>query len=171
MTRARQVTGFTLLEVLVVMVIIGVLAGAALLSTGQLGGRALEQTGHQLAGQIELARDQALLTGQPLAIGVARERLAVLERQWLDDRQVTWVPVEQGPLAPRDLGSLGLEPRLWIDDRRASLSERPEENLITINSAGDIQAFELILQRAGDEASLRLHSDGTRRVRMDRENR
>ncbi|WP_019570484.1 prepilin-type N-terminal cleavage/methylation domain-containing protein [Thioalkalivibrio sp. ALE11] len=171
MTRARQAAGFTLLEVLVVMVIIGLLAGVALFSTGQLSGRGLEHTGHQLVGQIELARDQALLTGQPLAIGIGRERLAIHERQWLDDRQVTWVPVEQGPLAPRDLAAAGLEPRLWIEDRRVSLSERPEENLIDINSAGDIQAFELVLRRASDDSSLRLHSDGTRRVRMERESR
>ena len=159
--------GFTLLELLVVMTIIGLMAGLALLSTGQLGSRHTEQAGQRLAGQIELARDQALLTGQSLAIGVARDHLAVMEQQWLDDRSLRWVPLEEGALRPANFGSMDLQPRLYIEDRRVSLNDDPDENLIAINAAGEIQPFELILEPSGGgSAPVRLSSDGNQRVRV-----
>uniref|UniRef100_UPI00356AC729 pilus assembly FimT family protein n=1 Tax=Guyparkeria sp. TaxID=2035736 RepID=UPI00356AC729 len=67
--------GFTLIELLVVMFIIGVVASVGVLSMSQLGSRSLEQTARQLAGQIELAREHTLLTGQALSIGIGTEGL------------------------------------------------------------------------------------------------
>lgn len=151
--------GFTLIELLVVMFIIGVVASVGVLSMSQLGSRSLEQTARQLAGQIELAREHTLLTGQALSIGIGTEGLVVLERQWLDDARVTWTPIEKGPLGPRDFRRHGLQPRLYVDDRRRELREGPEHNRIAINSSGDIEPFELVLEHPDEQSGLVLRAE------------
>ena len=154
-----DVAGFTLIELLVVMVVIGVIASVAVLSMSQLGSRSLEQTARQLAGQIELAREYTLLTGQSLSIGIGTQELVVLERQWLDDARVTWTPIEKGPLGPRDFRQHGLEPTLYVDDRRRNLRETPEHNRIAINSSGDIEPFELVLEYPDGQGGLLLRAE------------
>ncbi|WP_019627498.1 Tfp pilus assembly protein FimT/FimU [Thioalkalivibrio sp. AKL10] len=153
-TRRACPSGFTLLELLVVMFIIGVVASIGVLSMSQLGSRSLEQTARQLAGQIELAREHTLLTGQALSIGIGTEGLVILERQWIDDAQVTWTPIERGPLGPRDFRQHGLQPRLYVDGRRSSLREGPEHNRIAISNSGDIEPFELVLEHPDGQSGL-----------------
>ena len=163
---ARQAPGgFTLIELLVVMFIIGIVASVGVLSLSQLGSRSLEQTARQLVARIELARDQTLLTGQSLSIGIGRHALVILERQWLDERQVTWVPIEDGPLRPHDFEQHGLEPRLYRDDRRARLRDEPEHNRIGIDSGGNLEPFELVLRQADGQTGIVLRADGPHRVR------
>ncbi|WP_018880241.1 prepilin-type N-terminal cleavage/methylation domain-containing protein [Thioalkalivibrio sp. ALE9] len=145
-TRSNRASGFTLIELLVVMFVIGVVASVGVLSMSQLGSRNLEQTARQLASQIELAREHTLLTGQALSIGVGTEGLVILERQWIDDTRVTWIPIERGPLGPHDFRQHGLQPRLYVDGRRSGLRESPEHNRIAINGSGHIEPFELILE-------------------------
>lgn len=61
--------GLTLIEMLVVLVIIGVMAGVAVLGLGSLdrGARA-EAEARRLADRLQLASDQVLVSGAPLAM-------------------------------------------------------------------------------------------------------
>ena len=157
--RHASPAGFTLIELLVVMVVIGVVASIGVLSMSQLGSRSLEQTARQLASEIELARDYTLLTGQALSIGVGTDGLVVMEREWLDDDTVTWTPIEDGPLGPRDFRRQDLAPRLVVDGRRRNLSDGPEDNRISINGSGDIEPFELVLEQADGQRGLVLRAE------------
>jgi len=161
--RAR-LAGFTLIELLVVMVVIGVVASVGVLSMNQLGSRSIEQTARQLAGQIELAREYTLLTGQTLSIGVGTDNLVILERQWLDDAQVTWTPIRKGPLGPQDFRRHDLQPRLYVDGRRRNLREGAEHNRIAINSSGNIEPFELVLEQPDGENGLVLRAEPGQRI-------
>ncbi|WP_019626047.1 Tfp pilus assembly protein FimT/FimU [Thioalkalivibrio sp. ALJT] len=157
--RPRRAPGFTLIELLVVMFVIGVVASVGVLSVSQLGSRSLEQNARQLASQIELAREQTLLTGQALSIGIGTEGLVILERQWIDDTRVTWIPIESGPLGPYDFRQHGLQPRLYVDGRRNGLRESPEHNRIAINGSGRIEPFELILEYPDGRSGFVLRSE------------
>lgn len=64
MTSVRRVHGFTLVEILVVVVIAGVLTGAVLLVLGRTGpGQANQRELSRLAASLEAMCDQALLSG------------------------------------------------------------------------------------------------------------
>jgi general secretion pathway protein H len=73
MSRLRH-NGFTLIEVMVVLVIIGVLVSFAVLSLGDGGKRdRLLEEGKRLAALIELASDQAVLEGREWGVHVAAD--------------------------------------------------------------------------------------------------
>lgn|GEM_PF-402630 len=60
---ARQ-RGFTLLELLVVILVIGLIMSFASLSVGQTGGRVADEEGRRLAALIQLAEEEAILRGE-----------------------------------------------------------------------------------------------------------
>lgn len=62
--------GFTLVELMVVIAVIGLLSGAVILTVGAPGGGPGESAA-RFAGGLAAARDQAILTGQPISAWVS----------------------------------------------------------------------------------------------------
>jgi len=62
--------GFTLVELMVVIAVIGLLSGAVVLTVGAPGGGPGDAAA-RLAGRLAAARDQAILTGQPISAWVS----------------------------------------------------------------------------------------------------
>ncbi len=74
--------GFTLVEILVVLLIIGILTGIAVLSLNALGhAPRSEQAARRLAGLVELASQQAVLTGNRYGLRVDRDGYVFYRRQ------------------------------------------------------------------------------------------
>ena len=101
--------GLTLIETLIVLVIIGVMAGVAVLGLGALdrGGRA-EAEARRLADRLQLASDQVLVAGAPLAMVWDATGYRFL--RW-DAGQATWEANGAGLLDRRHAlpGALRLE--------------------------------------------------------------
>jgi general secretion pathway protein H len=97
--------GFTLLEVLVVVVLIAVLAGAATLSLGDAGrARRLQAEAEHLAGLLGLLAEEAALAGRPMAVRATQDGLEFLAWQ-----ANAWQPIE---------GDAQLSARQWQDGTR-----------------------------------------------------
>ena len=64
-TRANRKGAFTLIEILAVVLILGLLMSVLLPALGAGGGRLLRQQGDRIAATLELARQQAIVTGKP----------------------------------------------------------------------------------------------------------
>src|SRR3989442_1895147 len=62
---ARRRAGFTLIEILAVLVILGLVAAFVVPNMGGFRRRALRNEAQQLASQLELARQRAIVTGVP----------------------------------------------------------------------------------------------------------
>jgi general secretion pathway protein H len=60
--------GLTLVEMLVVLAIIGVMAGAVVLAIGRAGGGGAQAEARRLATRLALAADETMVTDQPVAI-------------------------------------------------------------------------------------------------------
>lgn len=95
----RHQTGFTLLEILAVIVIIGIIISFASLS---LSSRALEDRltseADRLDALLSLAADEAIVQGEEIGLLVAADGYAFYH---LDQNE--WTPYEQGSLREREL--------------------------------------------------------------------
>lgn len=89
-------TGFTLIELMVVLFIIGLVAGAVVLSIPG-DSAALSEDADRFAVRVAAARDEAVVSARPVAVWIAPSGYGFDARQ---DRQ--WVPLNARTLANRD---------------------------------------------------------------------
>lgn len=153
----RWMRGFTLLEVLIVMAIVGVLAGMATLTLSATAGRDLDQAAQRFEQVAALVRDEAMLLGQARAIGLASDGYAVLTLVELEPGRRSWVPLEMvtddaGVLASHRLGDQGIVLEATLDGRRVRLDPADrgfDRHLLRVSAAGEFEPFELRFVRAG----------------------
>jgi general secretion pathway protein H len=168
---AGRASGFTLLEVLVVVVIIGIIASMAVVSTRVLGGdHEMDQEARRLGAVIGQAREDAMLLGRDVVLrldGVGYDFLR------LDGRTRRWLPVSDDPLLRERALPDGVTAALLLEDRQVQLrprrapSERdPPQPQVVIQASGDLVPFEIVLRRDGTEEVRRVAGsvDGTLEV-------
>lgn len=161
--RAAPARGFSLLEIMVVVAIIGIFVGVTVLSTDLVSfERRLEQEAQRLGTLIGFGTDEALLQTQDFGLLVARDGYHFFIYDYeLDD----WVPYVVGPFDERRLDE-DMQLSLRIDDAEVSLETLAEafpaewslpleeEDLdgmpkpqIALLSSGEITPFQLVLLR------------------------
>ncbi|HTE41187.1 MAG TPA: type II secretion system minor pseudopilin GspH [Steroidobacteraceae bacterium] len=123
MARRSLSRAFTLLEILVVMLIIGIMATVVTVSVGALGkDREMEDTAERLWAILQQAREESELQGFDIGLRVGAQSYDFLR---FDARQQAWLPViDDDLLYPRDLPE-GLRMRLWLEGREAVLAAHP----------------------------------------------
>lgn len=83
--------GFTLLELLVVLVIVGIMLGFVTLNAMPSQRQALQNEAQRIALLLQLARDEAIVRNRPIAFEVDQYRY----RFWIRDENNTWQPIEK----------------------------------------------------------------------------
>lgn len=153
----RRNRGFTLLELLVVLVLLGIITTLAVLAMGSGGlNRKLEQEGRRFIALIDLAGDEAILHGRELGIDFNQTQyrfLSMVEGEWLPYRDDKIFRARNLPdTASYKLFIDGLPVGLpeQFDLKREngeadSLSAPPLKPQLFILSSGERNAFELQL--------------------------
>jgi general secretion pathway protein H len=180
--RPARAAGFTLLEILVVIVIIGVMVSMATLSVGLLGGdRQSEEEARRVWAVIGQAREEAELQAIDLALFVGTTDYEFLR---FDTRRNQWLPVVDDKLYAQRTLPEGLRFRLWMEGReivlKPGLPDRSKKDesekwppQLTVLSSGDVVPFELQIERDGAPALWRMTSlaDGDLRVEQRKDER
>lgn len=150
--------GFTLIEVIVVVFIVGIMASFAVISMGGGGqDRVVEQEARRVTALLELVRDEGILTAREQGLGFTEHAYVFLRRYRVGDRTYEWLPVEDDQtLRRRDLEDLGISFALYVEGTRVSLLrdvENPGVQVI-LGPSGELTAFELeIITEGARQAS------------------
>jgi general secretion pathway protein H len=174
---SKRARGFTLVEILVVVAIIGVMVAVATLSIGLLGAdREVEDQTRRLWAVLQQAREEAELQGQDIGVFVTTGAYEFLR---FDPRRNAWTLIDDDAFyRPRELPE-GLRHRLWLDGREAVLKlqapDRSDEEQqkkhppqILVLSSGEIMPFELHIERNAAEALWRVIGAPDNDLRVER---
>ena len=152
--------GFSLIEILVVLVIAGVLAGALVIAAGSSGPRELENAARRAQALVQLACERALIGGRD--IGFAPVEGGLRFGYFEPDG---WHEVEDradDELRPRALGE-GIELAAERDGEALELVlDAPERPPFACLASGELTPFVLRVRRPGvaDEWRVEGHLDG-----------
>jgi general secretion pathway protein H len=174
MTTGRRSNGFSLIEILVVIVIIGIISGIALLSLGILGDdRQLQTEARRLTSLVELAQDEAMMQGREFGLEFMNDSYRFVE---YDPFTSQWGElIGDEVLRLRKLPDevefvLTLEGKRVLLDNDPARFEDPEEtssrNLVEtysphvfIFSSGDMTPFDLAITRRDDDLTVEVSSN------------
>ncbi|HMA11380.1 MAG TPA: type II secretion system minor pseudopilin GspH [Steroidobacteraceae bacterium] len=154
----RPIGGFTLIEILVVLLIIGILIAGASLSLGVLGrDSALEKESDRLSALMDYLRDQAALQNREFGL---RCFVGGYEFLAYDARTGRWQRIQgEDTMRPRRLPT-GLTLQVSIEGRDIILPREQAQAdelapQIMLFSSGDLNLFELTLRRAATGEAMR----------------
>ena len=174
-TSGRQ-HGFSLIEILVVIVIIGIVASMAMLSLGLLGDdRDLQTEARRVSSLVQVAQDEAVMQGREFGLEVMQSSYRFVEYDAFTNRWDELLADDTFRMRqlPEDL-----EFELYLEDQRILLETDPEafddpddddNSVLTeayaphifIFSSGDVMPFELHILRPADDQVVRLRGDVT----------
>lgn len=170
-TPRRIQAGFTLLELLVVLLILGILINFAVIGAGGGHGPVLKQEAQRIQALVRLARDEALLNAETMALGFTRGGYAFLQQVLVADATLEWRPIEDDPqFRARRLDDQGIELELDIGGRQEALVSAdavPPPQIFFLGS-GQITAFQLRLMPSdADEPGLLLAASADGQLRLE----
>ncbi|MFK7793748.1 MAG: type II secretion system minor pseudopilin GspH [Gammaproteobacteria bacterium] len=151
----RPESGFTLIEVIVVIAIIGFVLTIATISIGDPQVKRMKQTSERFTALVQLAKEQAIFNSQEYALSVWDSGYAFYtlnEDGWVlvsDDR------IFRGRTLPD-----GIEHKLYLDGIKVVLSNEDERKpQIFITSDGEVSPFQLDITDL-DEWTYQIKFDG-----------
>mgnify|MGYP001819001410 FL=1 len=116
--------GFTLIEIMVVVIIVATVVSIALLSVGVVGeDNELDKERRRLATLIEMAQDDAMMQGREFGIEIMRTSYRFVE---FDPLTRQWAQVPFDDLYRLRFLPEGVEFALYIDDKLIPLEEDPQ---------------------------------------------
>jgi general secretion pathway protein H len=161
--------GFTLLEIMIVVFIIGLITAAAVITfAGDTRDSELDKEAERLDALFDYVREQAELQTRDYGFRADSRTYSfvvfdVIQNQW---RAAT----EDEALREREIPE-GIEPAMVVEGRRIVLDQKkpsvPDfKPQIMIFANGDLTSFEYVLQREGGGERARLYSDEQTQIQL-----
>lgn len=184
MSSGRRASGFTLIEILVVLVIVATIVSMALLSVGLVtDDRELRTERTRLVSLIESVQDEAVMQGREFGVEFMRSGYRFVEFDALTGQ---WAAIPGDELYRQRELPEGMEFDLYVDDKRVVLQETPrdfgkpgEQGMnLTVNrytphlyvfASGETTAYELWLRRPAADQALVMRGDVLGAIEFDEE--
>jgi general secretion pathway protein H len=162
--------GFTLVEILVVVVIMAIVISLAVLSIGTTGRDAqLDEESRRIEGLVGLLHERALLEGRDFGL---RIEPAAYEFVVYDSRRDRWIPLDQEHEFRRRALPKGVSFQLELDSRivvikpmdRNLTSDATPAPQLAIAASGEGTPFRLTLLRDGTAARASVDGDALGKI-------
>ncbi len=137
----KQERGFTLVELMVVIVIIGLAAGAVLLAIPDSGG-SLRSEAERFAARAKAARDGAILEARPAALRIGPGGYAVSRRvagQWRGEATYAWVEGTEAELSGAADGAVRFDATGLAEPAYLTLRRGDRRVAVRIGNDGDVR--------------------------------
>jgi general secretion pathway protein H len=142
MARARaRIGGFTLVELMVVIVIIGLAASVVVLSMPETGG-SLNAEAEAFAARAKASRDGAILEARPAAVRLGPggyETMRRLDGQWREVASHPWVEGTAAELSGGTNGSIRFDSTGLAEPARVTLARGERRIAIDIGADGNVR--------------------------------
>ncbi len=144
---AKSQSGFTLLELIVVVVIIGVMASFVVLSIGLGHSDEVKQEARRLHALIDLAAQESMLSGRELGVRFKEQEYRFYSQVY-EDKKLVWRPLtdDEHLSEARELPEQ-IELELYVEGSIVDLDKPLEWVHITLLSSGEIIPFELLIKQ------------------------
>ena len=168
-TFAPRQTGFTLIELMVVMVIIGVMAGFVVLSLG-IGSRdEVHEEAKRFEALVEIAIQESLLSGRELGVVFSEHGYGFHSPEIVEDK-IKWLPLQ----GDDHLGQVrelpeSIELELEVEDRYFDIQKELEEGAhIYLYSSGEISPFTLEFRQLDSDVIYQLRGVITGKTQLQK---
>lgn len=148
--------GFTLIEIMVVMVIIAILVSVTLLSFPPVGDKLLKEHADRFTALVQLAQDEAILQSNELAVEITPEGYSFYQNE-----NNSWLPLNENPFKKRELPS-EISTKMYLDGILIDLKDREESKpQVVILSSGEMTPFIYTLGfQKQSEIELKVNANG-----------
>ncbi len=158
MMRSRRSSGFTLIEILVVVVIIAVIVGLASVQLMRGPGDVVRDESEHLALLLRAAREEAILQGRVFAFGAGRESYRFLR---LERNGRLKVASADDLFRPQRM-----PPGVVIEALQIEGAGEAAQDGVVFLPSGELPAFRIVLRSGGARWSVIGAPDGTIRAQV-----
>lgn len=149
--------GFTLIEVMVVVVIAAILMGAVSMSFPRSGDDLLKEDADRFTALITLMQDEAILQSRDMALAITNTGYEFFSREGS-----SWDTYEEGPFVPRQLRG-NVRSQLYVEgldvELKTSAKTKPQ---ILIYSSGEMTPLTYVLGNPeGSSVTTKIDAVGT----------
>lgn len=164
----RESPGFTLIEILVVITIIGVITAMATLALGDSRADTVQRESERLSGALQLAADEAVIRATAIGVAIDTEgyRFLRFERE---SGGPEWQPLTNHQvLGSHDMPE-GMSLALAAGGTDSPITDAAESPEIIVRPSGAFTPFELTLRDERSDASWLLTVDQHGQIRRERD--
>ena len=140
--------GFTLLEIMVVLVLVGIITSFALLSVGGGPRERLAEEARRLAALVELHQQEAILSGETRGIQFGRSGYALLSL----GEKGEWQPPAAADTLIRHALPEDITLSLWVEDRAVDLKTPGKLPQVVLLASGETTEFVTVFGFADDRS-------------------
>ena len=145
LSATRRRNGFTLIELMVVLVIVGLMSAAVVLALPDPGGGLVGEA-ERFAARARAAQERAVMDNRPMALRLVADGYAF---EWAVRGE--WQPLDAAPFVPQR----------W---REGTVAKAADDRIV-FDSTGFADPFQVTLSREGEQLAVDIADGGEIRVR------